>query len=145
MKMATSLFLTLMYQFSKEDLILTDWGSIALVCPCKNLKDIHEIKDLNGKGFKMDTSKPRQVNFICQDCLNKFDYEVKIRLFELLEKFYESHKSFEGFSGYVTRKGQRIRLKYIKTLKLKSDFTEKDIIIIEAANLTTHPSFKGRV
>lgn len=33
---------------------LNDWGSIALICACHVGQNISNIKDLNGKGFKMD-------------------------------------------------------------------------------------------
>ena len=112
---------------------LNDWGSIALICACHVGQNISNIKDLNGKGFKMDESKPRQINF---------DYDVKIKLFELLKKYYKTHNQFDGFSHYITRKGERIRLKYIKTITHETEYSKKEIIIIEAANLTTHPRFK---
>lgn len=121
---------------------LNDWGSIALICACHVGQNISNIKDLNGKGFKMDESKPRQINFVCADCRNSFDYDVKIKLFELLKKYYKTHNQFDGFSHYITRKGERIRLKYIKTITHETEYSKKEIIIIEAANLTTHPRFK---
>ena len=71
-----------------------------------------------------------------------FDYDVKIKLFELLKKYYKTHNQFDGFSHYITRKGERIRLKYIKTITHETEYSKKEIIIIEAANLTTHPRFK---
>jgi len=35
-----------------------------------------------------------------------------------------------------------MRLKYIKTITHETEYSKKEIIIIEAANLTTHPRFK---
>lgn len=128
---------------SQQNKVLCDWGSIALICPCQldSLSDINEARDLNGRAFKM-IQNARQVNYVCPQCQNSFDYEVKVKLFESLIEYYENTGSFEGFNKNITRKGQRIRLKYIKTLKLIKKTNQKDIILIEAANLTTHSQYK---
>lgn len=122
-----------------KDEILTDWGSIAIICSCQDLSEVKEAKDLKDKILKMD-SDTRQISFYCDDCQNRIDYEVKIRLFELLEGYYQLHHEFHGFCKYITRKGQKIRLRYLKTLNIQQ--SKKEIVIIEAANLTTPPKFK---
>lgn len=119
---------------------LEDWGAIALICPCQStqIPTITNPTQLKDIGFRMDDSNPRYINFVCDKCQNCFDYEIKYKLFELLEKFYNKNGTYEGFSKYISRKNENIRLKYIKTLHSSS----KNIILIEAANLSRHPEFK---
>lgn len=122
---------------------LEDWGNIALVCPCKThlLADVDNIRDFREKCMKMDSSR-RQIEFICDECRNSFDYDVKIRLFELLKEHLQENHTCDGFIKYISRKGQRIRVRFIKVLNQTSTKNEHGIIIIEAANLTKCPQFK---
>ena len=110
---------------------LEDWSSIVLICACHSdeVKNIDNLKEIAKLGFDIDTSKPRQINFICKDCHNNFDYEIKVRLFDILDK-------------YISRHNQRIRLKYLKSIYREVDGFKKEFYIIELANLTTHPEFK---
>lgn len=119
---------------------LEDWGAIALVCPCQleNLENICEAKELVHYSLVMDNSNMRCVEYVCHHCNNRFDYEVKYKLFELLNKYYKQHNTYKGFLKYVSRKGKNIRLRYLKTIQSNS----YNIIVIEAANLTQHPEYK---
>lgn len=129
----------------KNAIQLEDWGNIALICPCqtKYISDIENICDFKGKGMKMDSSAQHQVQFICNKCSNAFDYDVKVRLFELINEYIAENGNCEGFAKYISRKGQKIRVKFIKELNQTStDMTHK-VLVIEAANLTKCPQFKS--
>ena len=119
---------------------LGDWGQIILICPChiKEAKECEDIRTLKDMTMKM-TQSGRNVDFQCPFCTNKFDYDIKVRLFELLNTYFQSHNTYEGFNKYVSRKGERIRLRFIKEISTQTGLS----IIIEAANLTQHPSFKN--
>lgn len=119
---------------------LEDWGQIILICPChiKEAKECEDIRKMKDMTMKM-VNGYRNVNFQCPYCTNSFDYEVKIKLFELLNKYFQNNQTYVGFNKYVSRKGERIRLRYIKEMKTNTG----KAIIIEAANLTQHPSFKN--
>lgn len=118
---------------------LEDWRQIILVCPCHidDVKKSEDIKELKAHIMKMVQGN-RNVTFECPICNNSFDYEIKIKLFEFLNKYYEQHHTYEKFSKYVTRKNERIRLRFIKEIDTNTDTA----IIIEAANLTQHPNYK---
>lgn len=118
---------------------LEDWGQIILVCPChiEQVKQSDDIKDIKNYVMKMIQSN-RNVTFECPVCNNSFDYEIKIRLFELLNKYYLEHNSYDKFAKYVTRKNEKIRLRFIKEINTNTGTA----IIIEAANITQHPSYK---
>ena len=123
---------------------LEDWSSIVLICACHSdeVKNIDNLKEIAKLGFDIDTSKPRQINFICKDCHNNFDYEIKVRLFDILDKYIKDNGSLDGFNKYISRHNQRIRLKYLKSIYREVDGFKKEFYIIELANLTTHPEFK---
>lgn len=122
---------------------LQDWGNIALVCPCqtKYISEIENISDFKGKGMKMDSST-HQVQFICDKCKNEFDYDVKVRLFELLNEYIIEKGTCVGFTKYISRKGQRIRVKFIKELNQTHTNITHKIVVIEAANLTKCPQYR---
>lgn len=119
---------------------LDDWGQIILICPCHmeealKCENIRQLKDMT---MKM-SSEAKNISIHCPFCTNNFDYDIKVKLFELLNKYFQNKQTYKGFNKYISRKGERIRLRFIKEIQTNTGYS----IIIEAANLTQHPSFKN--
>lgn len=114
---------------------IQDWAQIIMVCPCFSVKD-----EIDKPSFDMKTVY-RNIQYVCKnnECGNYFDYDIKVRLVELLNQYYKDNQTLEGFHKYVERKKERIRLKYVKTLDISK---HQDFIVIEVANLTRNPQFK---
>ena len=114
---------------------IQDWAQIVMVCPCFVQK-----REIDKPSFVMNQVY-RNIQYTCKnpECHNFFDYDVKVRLVELLNQYYEQHHTLEGFYKYVERKKERIRLRYLKNLDISK---ENNFIIIEVANLTRNPQYK---
>ena len=109
-----------------------------MVCPCA--LDNKEGDEPYIPSFVMEQSI-RNITFNCKnpDCHNFFDYDIKVRLVELLNEYYRTHGTLEGFFKYVERKKERVRLRFItETNKTK----QNPSIIIEVANISRCPHYK---
>lgn len=110
---------------------LYDWGQICLICPCTKLPE-KELKNI--QHFEMHQNiKPSTVLYKCKNpnCPNQFDYEIKIRLFELLSVYWNDCGSFEGFQKIIQRKSDKIKLKYMGETNITPNYK---MILIEVTN-----------
>lgn len=73
-------------------------------------------------------------------CINKFPYDVSLKIENKLNKHYEETGNFENFVYYFRYKDSQMRAKYIGESCI-CDGTVS--ICIEVANLTRQPEFKS--
>lgn len=114
---------------------ITDWAQVIMVCPC-----FLETGDTSVPSFQMEQGF-RNISFNCKnpECKNTFDYDIKVRLVELLNTYYKEHQTLEGFYKYVERKKERVRLRYIQNT---NNTKQNPFVIIEVANITRCPGYK---
>lgn len=114
---------------------ITDWAQIIMVCPC-----FLEMNEISVPSFQMEQTF-HNITFNCKnsECKNTFDYDIKVRLVELLNAFHKEHGTLEGFYKYVERKKERIRLRYIQNA---NNTNQTPFVIIEVANITRCPQYK---
>lgn len=112
---------------------ITEWGQVRLVCPCGGISGVNISFSLKKKGGL--------IYFQCinPDCVNSFPADIQVKVMQLLNKYYEKHKTFEGFSNYFRIKDDSMRLRYIGIKNITSDY---QTVVIEVANLTKQPQFK---
>ena len=114
---------------------IQDWAQIIMVCPC-----FLEKGEIDKPSFEM-MHLSRNIQFTCKnpECNNFFDYDIKVRLVELLNQYYDKHKTLEGFFKYIERKKERIRLRYIQDLSVS---TQYPFVVIEVCNISRNPKYK---
>lgn len=114
---------------------IKDWAQIIMVCPC-----FLERGEIDKPSFEMN-QLTKNVQYTCKNtqCKNYFDYDIKVRLVELLNQYYLEHQTLEGFYKYVERKKERIRLRYIKNIQIPNQFP---FVVIEVCNITRNPQYK---
>lgn len=113
---------------------ITEWGNIRLVCPCGGDSALNydfNLKKVGGLIYYKCTN-PK--------CPNEFSVDMQLKVMNQLNKYYDEHKSFDGFSYYFRIKQNSMRIRYIETLNITDDF---ETVVIEVANLTLQPQYKN--
>lgn len=118
-----------------EQEYIKDWAQVIMICPCYLNNG-----EINKPSFEMNQSK-KNVQFVCKNsqCQNYFDYDIKVRLVELLNQYYQDNKTLDGFYKYIERKKERIRLRYIQNIETQSKIP---FVVIEVCNISRNPHYK---
>lgn len=114
---------------------ITEWGQIKLICPCGGDSSLSYDFELQKKGGL--------IYYKCTNaqCLNEFPSDIQLKVMKLLNRYFELHHTFQGFSEYFRIKQDSMRMRYISTIDIADGY---QTVVIEIANLTKQPQYKAR-